>query len=54
MTNPAAGGYAYNVPPEKHFRVEGAVAAYTAIGNRSTPSSLRTVLETHGRSRIVA
>ena len=48
------GGYVYNVPPEKFYRVEGAVAAYTVIGNRSTPSSLKHVLATHGRTRVVA
>lgn len=49
-----SGGYAYVVPPEKFFRVEGAVAAYTVIGNRSTPSSLKHLLATHGRTRVVA
>lgn len=50
----APGGYSYTVPPEKRWRVEGAVAAYTVIGNRSTPSSLKHVLATHGRTRVVS
>lgn len=48
------GGYSYHVPPEKRFRVEGAIAAYAVIGNRSTPSSLKHLMLTHGRTRVVS
>lgn len=50
----APGGYAYNVPVQKRYRIEGAVAAYTVVGNRSTPSSLKHTLESWGRTRVVS
>lgn len=53
ITQTHRSGTATYIPSQQQFyRIQGAVAAYRVVGNRSTPESLRAVLDARGKSVI--
>lgn len=46
------GTMSYVPSQQQFYRIEGAVAAFRVVGNRSTPESLRAVLNARGKSVI--